>query len=101
MRKVAEACARKVGLPRTLRDDAFEICRGYAGPGYGISTPGMLEAVGLVAKLEGIVLDPVYTGKAMAGLIDLVRSGQFTPDETIVFLHTCGMPAMFAYADYF
>jgi L-cysteate sulfo-lyase len=101
VRNVAEACARKVGLPRALRDDAFEICRGYAGPGYGIPTPGMLEAVGLLAKLEGIVLDPVYTGKAMAGLIDLVRSGHFAADETIVFIHTGGMPAMFAYADCF
>jgi L-cysteate sulfo-lyase len=101
VRNVAEACARKVGLPQALRDDAFEICRGYAGPGYGIPTPGMLEAVGLLAKLEGIVLDPVYTGKAMAGLIDLVRSGHFAADETIVFIHTGGMPAMFAYADCF
>jgi L-cysteate sulfo-lyase len=99
--KVAEACAHKVGLPRALRDDAFEICRGYAGPGYGVPTPGMLEAVRLMATLEGIVLDPVYTGKAMAGLIDLVRSGHFAPDETIVFIHTGGMPAIFAYADHF
>lgn len=61
----------------------------------------MIEAVGLLARLEGIVLDPVYSGKAMAGLIDLVRSGHFGADETIVFIHTGGMPAMFAYADCF
>jgi L-cysteate sulfo-lyase len=101
IRKVADACAHKLGLPRALRDDAFAICRGYAGPGYGVATPGMLEAVRLMATLEGIVLDPVYTGKAMAGLIDLVRSGRFAADETIVFIHTGGMPAMFAYADQF
>jgi len=88
-------------LPRALRDDAIEIRQGYAGPGYGVATPGMLEAVRLMAQLEGIVLDPVYTGKAMAGLIDLVRSGHFAADETIVFIHTGGMPAMFAYADQF
>jgi L-cysteate sulfo-lyase len=98
---IAEACARKIGLPRKLRDESFEICRGYAGPGYGIPTAEMLEAIELMAKLEGIVLDPVYTGKAMAGLIDLVRSGHFAADETIVFIHTGGVPAMFAYADYF
>jgi L-cysteate sulfo-lyase len=101
VRKIAEACARKVGLPGALRDGAVEIRRGYAGPGYGVPTPGMLEAVQMVATLEGIVLDPVYTGKAMAGLIDLVRSGHFAATETIVFIHTGGMPAMFAYADHF
>jgi L-cysteate sulfo-lyase len=101
VRKVAEACARKVGLRRALRDDEVEICRGYAGPGYGIATSGMIEAVKLMATLEGIVLDPVYAGKAMAGLIDLVRSRRFAADETIVFIHTGGMPAMFAYADQF
>lgn len=101
VRGIAEACARKIGLKRELPDEAFAIQRGYAGAGYGIPTPGMLEAVGLLARLEGIVLDPVYTGKAMAGLIDLARSGRFDPGETIVFIHTGGMPAMFAYADCF
>jgi 1-aminocyclopropane-1-carboxylate deaminase/D-cysteine desulfhydrase-like pyridoxal-dependent ACC family enzyme len=61
----------------------------------------MREAVELLARLEGIVLDPVYAGKAMAGLIDLVRSGRIGADETVVFIHTGGMPAMFAYADCF
>ena len=101
IRKVAEACARKVALGRALRDDELEICRGYAGAGYGVATSGMLEAVKLMATLEGIVLDPVYAGKAMAGLIDLVRSRHFAADETIVFIHTGGSPAMFAYADQF
>jgi len=101
VRRIAEACATNVGLKRALRNDAFAIRGGYAGEGHGIPTPGMIEAVGLLARLEGIVLDPVYSGKAMAGLIDLVRSGQFGADETIVFIHTGGMPAMFAYADRF
>lgn len=101
VRRIADACAHKVGLTRALRDDAFTIRSGYAGEGYGIPTSAMIEAVGLLARLEGIVLDPVYSGKAMAGLIDLVRSGQFGADETIVFIHTGGMPAMFAYADRF
>jgi L-cysteate sulfo-lyase len=101
VKSVTQACARKIGLARDISADAFEIVSGYAGPGYGVPTPAMAEAVKLVATLEGIVLDPVYTGKAMGGLIDMARSGKFHTDETIVFIHTGGMPAMFAYADYF
>ena len=101
VRSIAQRCASNVGLERPLQEGAFEIRSGYAGEGYGIPTPGMVEAVGLLARLEGIVLDPVYSGKAMAGLIDLVRAGQFGADETIVFIHTGGAPAMFAYADRF
>ena len=101
VRTIAEACARKVRSKAALRDEAFEIVRGYAGEGYGIPTPGMREAVELLARLEGIVLDPVYAGKAMAGLIDLVRTGQIGADETIVFIHTGGTAALFAYADCF
>lgn len=69
----------------------------WIGPGYGIPTDAMREAVGLTARLEGILLDPVYTGKAMAGLIHLVRSGELGPDNRIVFWHTGGSPALFAY----
>jgi L-cysteate sulfo-lyase len=101
VRRIADACAHKIGLKRPLRGDAFAIRSGYAGGGYGIPTPGMIEAVELLARLEGIVLDPVYSGKAMAGLIDLVRAGHFGADETIVFIHTGGTAAMFAYADRF
>jgi L-cysteate sulfo-lyase len=101
VRRIAAGCAKKIGLKTPPRDDAFHIQSGYAGAGYGIPTPAMREAVELLARLEGIVLDPVYAGKAMAGLIDLVRSGRIGADETIVFIHTGGMPAMFAYADCF
>jgi len=69
----------------------------YIGDGYGARTDGCIEAIRLVAKTEGIFLDPVYTGKGMAGLIDLIRSGRFTSDDTIVFVHTGGVPALFAY----
>jgi len=68
----------------------------YVGPGYGLPTPEMAEAVRLAARLEGLILDPVYTGKAMAGLIDLVRQGVLGRDEIVVFLHTGGIPALFA-----
>ncbi|MEZ5830719.1 MAG: D-cysteine desulfhydrase [Dongiaceae bacterium] len=101
VRRIAQACAGKIGLQSKVRDDAVKIRSGYAGAGYGIPTPAMREAVGLLATLEGIVLDPVYAGKAMAGLIDLVRTGAIHADETVVFIHTGGMPAMFAYADCF
>ena len=69
----------------------------YIGQGYGIITDDGIKAIRLVAQTEGILLDPVYTGKAMAGLIDLIRKGQFTPKDTVVFLHTGGVPAVFAY----
>ena len=59
----------------------------------------MIEAVDLCARLEGLLIDPVYTGKAMSGLIGLVRSGRFEPTDTVVFVHTGGVPALFAYED--
>ena len=70
---------------------------GQAGEAYGKPAPAMVEAVTLLARLEGLLLDPVYSGKAMAGLIDLVRRGFFAADDTVVFIHTGGLPALFAY----
>ena len=69
----------------------------YVGPGYGKPTEGMIEAVQLLAREEGILLDPVYSGKGMAGLIDLVRKEHFSKGENVVFLHTGGSAALFAY----
>ncbi|MDR7465110.1 MAG: pyridoxal-phosphate dependent enzyme, partial [Armatimonadota bacterium] len=70
----------------------------YVGEGYGILTPETVEAIKVVARTEGILLDPVYTGKAMAGLIDLIRRGVFTREQTVLFWHTGGQPALFAHA---
>lgn len=70
---------------------------GFIGPGYGVPTDAMVEAVNLFARLEGVLLDPVYTGKAAAGLIALIREGRFRQGETLVFVHTGGTPALFAY----
>jgi D-cysteine desulfhydrase len=67
------------------------------GPGYSLPTAEMVEAVTLMARVEGILLDPVYTGKAMAGLIALVRRGAFKKGERVLFLHTGGSPALYAY----
>jgi len=96
--RIVEGIASLMGAPApsadllTLRDE-------FLGPGYGIPTDTMIEAVTLCARLEGLLLDPVYTGKAMAGLIALVRSGEIAKGETVVFWHTGGTPALFAYAD--
>ena len=80
---------------------AFNVVDDYVGEGYSIPTAGMVEAVRMFARLEGILLDPVYTGKAAAGLIDLIRRGTFRKDENILFIHTGGSPALFAYGDTF
>lgn len=69
----------------------------YTGGGYGVLNAQIVQAIGLVAKKEGILLDPVYTGKAMAGLVDLCRKAYFRPTENVVFLHTGGTPALFPY----
>ncbi len=68
----------------------------YCSAGYGVLTEQEREAIGLFAKCEGILLDPVYTGRAAAGMIDLIRTGFFKEDETVLFLHTGGQPALFA-----
>ena len=74
---------------------------GYLGDGYTLPTKGMVEAVKTTARTEAILLDPVYSGKAMAGLIDLVRKGIFRRGENVIFLHTGGLPSLFEYKDCF
>ena len=73
----------------------------YVGGGYGIPTDGMVEAITMLAQQEGILLDPVYSGKGMAGMIDLIRKGVFKKGENVVFLHTGGSVALFAYRSEF
>jgi L-cysteate sulfo-lyase len=73
----------------------------YVGPAYGQPTSGMVEAVRLLASLEGILLDPVYTGKAMAGLIDQIRQGKFAKSDKVIFWHTGGTVGLFAYPEAF
>lgn len=87
-----------IGAPGVVeRADVVANCD-YVGDGYGIPTEAMNEAVVLLARLEGLLFDPVYSGKALAGLIDLVRKGYFDGAKNIVFLHTGGSAALFAYA---
>jgi D-cysteine desulfhydrase len=71
----------------------------WVGLGYSIPTPEMVEAVRMLARLEGVLLDPVYTGKAMAGLIGLIRRGEWSAGQRVLFVHTGGSPALYAYGD--
>ena len=96
---LAGITADYIGAPGTVkRADVVANCN-YIGDGYGIPTDSMNEAVMLLARREGLLFDPVYSGKALAGMIDLVRGGEFSGAENIVFLHTGGSAALFAYAD--
>src|SRR3954471_2823255 len=92
---LAELTAAHLGLPDIIRPAHVVANCDYVGQGYGIPTDGMVEAIKLVAQKEGILLDPVYSGKGMAGLIDLIRKGRFGKDENVVFLHTGGQPGLF------
>lgn len=87
-------------LPPVPRDRSLGL-GDYFGTGYALPTSGMVEAVRLFAKTEGILLDPVYTGKAAAGLIDLIRQGRFGADDTVVFIHSGGGPGLYARAGAF
>jgi L-cysteate sulfo-lyase len=96
--KLACETADYIGVAGIVqRGDVIANCD-YVGEGYGIPTDAMNDAVMLLARLEGLLFDPVYSGKALAGLIDLVTRGEFGDAENIVFLHTGGSPALFAYA---
>lgn len=98
---LARKTAELIGIPIEIPCDAVTCFDEYVGPGYSLPTEQMTKAVKMVAETEGILLDPVYTGKTMAGLIDLVRKGYFKKGENILFVHTGGSPALFAYLDYF
>ncbi len=97
--RLAEDTARLLALPRPVPREAIRVRDDWVGTGYSIPTDAMVEAVRLCASLEGVLLDPVYTGKAMAGLIGLVREGAFGPGENVLFLHTGGSPVLYAYRD--
>ena len=73
----------------------------YIGEGYGIPSEEMIEAVKLLARKEGIILDPVYSGKAFAGMVDLIKKGYFDKSKAVVFIHTGGTPALFVYSESF
>jgi L-cysteate sulfo-lyase len=91
--------AASLGLDLSFSSEDFIVHDEYIGAGYAKMGPPEREAIRLTARTEGLLVDPVYTGKAMAGLIDLIRRGVFGKDETILFWHTGGIPALFDYAE--
>ncbi len=98
---LVERTAARLGVKGGVPREAVVCFDEYVGPGYSLPTPEMVAAVEMVARLEGILLDPVYTGKAMAGLIGLIRQGFFKKGANVAFVHTGGSPALYAYADNF
>ena len=99
--RLAEATLRRLGQPGRISPQALEFHADYVGPGYGVPTVQGLNAVQLAARTEGLILEPVYTSKAMAGFISLVQAERFSREETVVFLHTGGLPALYAYNEHF
>jgi len=95
--RLAVATAELMGTPAPAASDIVAL-DSWVGPGYSLPTPAMVEAVRTLASTEGVLLDPVYTGKAFAGLLALVRARHFAPGARVLFLHTGGSPALHAYA---
>jgi D-cysteine desulfhydrase family pyridoxal phosphate-dependent enzyme len=97
---IANQTADRIGAGPVSDEDVHVDFR-HLGDGYGLPTTSMVSAVELVARTEGILLDPVYTGKGMAGMISSILKGEIPENETVVFLHTGGMPGLFAYPGQF
>ncbi len=95
--RLASATAHKLGCPDVVNPEDVVANCDYVGAGYGLPAADTLEAISMFAQLESILLDPVYSGKGAAGLIDLIRQGRFKQGERVVFLHTGGSAALFAY----
>lgn len=96
---IANETTAALGLDLRITEDEIVNFDNFVGPGYGVPTPAGVEAVKLFARTEGIILDPIYTGKAAAGLVAHVREGRFGPDDVLVFVHTGGTPANFTWSD--
>jgi 1-aminocyclopropane-1-carboxylate deaminase/D-cysteine desulfhydrase-like pyridoxal-dependent ACC family enzyme len=93
--KIARETVKTLGLDLTLKKEDIFVLDEYIKEGYGIVNTEVAEVVRQVFIEEGVVLDPVYTGKAMVGLIDLIKKGYFSPEDAVVFFHTGGTPAIF------
>ncbi|MBT2554565.1 1-aminocyclopropane-1-carboxylate deaminase [Arthrobacter sp. ISL-5] len=99
--RIARNTAALIELGRDVRDDEITVRPEWAGEFYGIPVESTLEAIRLTGRLEGVIIDPVYEGKSMAGLIDLVSSGEIPRDSTVLFAHLGGQPALNAYSALF
>lgn len=94
---IANETAQMLGLDLVVSDQEIENDMGFVGKGYGIPTEAAVEATRLFARTEGVVLDPIYTGKAAAGMIAHIRAGRYRKDDVLVFVHTGGTPAIFSW----
>ncbi len=99
--RIARSTADLIGLGRELRDEEITVLEGWAGDLYGVPVQSTLDAIRLTGRLEGMIIDPVYEGKSMAGLIDLVRDGDIAKDSTVLYAHLGGQPALNAYSALF
>ena len=99
--KIARNTAELIGLGRALRGEEITVLSGWAGDYYGVPDQSTLDAIRLLGRLEGVLADPVYEGKSMAGLIDLVRGGEIGKDSTVLYAHLGGQPALSAYGSLF
>ncbi|GIJ11043.1 1-aminocyclopropane-1-carboxylate deaminase [Micromonospora andamanensis] len=99
--KIARNTAELIGLGRELRDDEITVLAGWAGDRYGVPVQSTLDAIRLTGRLEGMIIDPVYEGKSMAGLIDLVRERDIPRDSNVLYAHLGGQPAINAYSSAF
>ncbi|MGA8045231.1 MAG: 1-aminocyclopropane-1-carboxylate deaminase [Dermatophilaceae bacterium] len=97
VKRIARNTAELIELGRDLRDDEITVLEGWAGDLYGIPVDSTIEAINLTGRLEGVIIDPVYEGKSMAGLIDLVADGEIPADSTVLYAHLGGQPAINAY----
>lgn len=99
--RIARNTASLIGLERELRDDEITVLEGWAGDLYGVPVQSTLDAIRLVGRLEGVILDTVYEGKSMAGLIDLVTRGDIPKTSNVLYAHLGGQPALNAYSALF
>jgi 1-aminocyclopropane-1-carboxylate deaminase len=96
--RIAQNTADRIGVGRDLRPEEIVVVDGYAGPAYGIPDEQTVEAIHLAARTEGMLTDPVYEGKSMAGLLGMVRSGEIPSGSRVLYAHLGGQPALSAYA---
>jgi 1-aminocyclopropane-1-carboxylate deaminase len=99
--RIARNTAELIGLGRELTDDEIIVREGWAGELYGIPVQSTIDAIRLTGSLEGMIIDPVYEGKSMDGLIDLVKSGEIPPTSNVLYAHLGGQPALNAYSGAF
>jgi 1-aminocyclopropane-1-carboxylate deaminase len=96
--RIARKTSALIEVGRELRDDEITVLEGWAGELYGVPVESTDEAMRLTGRLEGVILDPVYEGKSMAGLVDLVTSGEIPRDANVLYAHLGGQPAINAYS---